>query len=199
VPSVYDLKPRFVALLTPLVAACGRAGVTPNALTVAALVLSAAAGAALLIAPARPAVLAGVAIALLVRMALNAMDGALARTTGLSSRLGEVLNEMGDVAADALIFLPLVRVAPGAWLAIVLLVLFASWSEMAGLLGRALGGARRYEGPMGKSDRALVVGIYLLAKAAGAPAGAWETGLFFALDVLVFFTTVRRLSKGLAA
>lgn len=197
-PTVYDLKPRFVALLSPLVAACARAGVTPNALTVAALVLSAAAGAVLWLFPARPSVLVFVALALLVRMALNAMDGALARATGASTKLGEVLNEMGDVAADALLYLPLVRVAPGAAIAIVLFVLLAAWSEMAGLLGRALGGSRRYEGPMGKSDRALVVGLFLLAAAFGAPAGAWETALFALLDLLLAVTILRRLAKGAA-
>ena len=37
--------------------------------------------------------------------------------------------------------------------------LAATLTEFCGVLGSALGGPRRYEGPMGKSDRALVIGI----------------------------------------
>lgn len=197
-PSIYDLKPRFVALLSPLVAGCARAGITPNAVTLAALVLSAAGGAALWLFPARPAVLVAVAVSLLVRMALNAVDGALAQSTGQSTRLGEALNEMGDVLADALLYLPLVRVAPAAALPVVLFVLFATWTEMAGLLARVLGGSRRYDGPLGKSDRALLVGLFLVAKALGAPAGSWEPALFGAADLLLVLTVARRLARSVA-
>jgi CDP-diacylglycerol--glycerol-3-phosphate 3-phosphatidyltransferase len=197
-PSVYDLKPRFVALLAPLVRRCALAGVTPNTLTVAALVLSAFAGAALWSFPGSPACLVAVALALLVRMALNAMDGALARTTGKSTKSGEVLNEMGDVAADALLYLPLVRLAPAAAIPIVLFAILAIFTEMAGLLGRIVGRGRRYDGPLGKSDRALLVGLFLIARAVGAPGGPWEIALFAAADLLLAFTVIRRLVKGIA-
>jgi len=109
-PSIYGLKPAFQNLLRPMVNGLARAGVTANQVTVAALLLSLAAGGAvawtrggrmLLVLPA----------VLFARMALNAMDGMLAREHGQKSALGAILNELGDVAADAGLYLPLAYVA----------------------------------------------------------------------------------------
>ena len=47
---------------------------------------------------------------LFVRMALNAVDGMLAREFGQKSRLGAYLNEISDVVSDAALY------APFAWL-----------------------------------------------------------------------------------
>lgn len=58
--SLYDLKPRFQALLRPLSRGLLGAGVTPNAVTLAALALSAAMGAALALWPASAWALAAV-------------------------------------------------------------------------------------------------------------------------------------------
>jgi len=43
-PSIYDLKPRFQGLLRPLIGRLARAGVTPNAVTLAAVAGSVAVG-----------------------------------------------------------------------------------------------------------------------------------------------------------
>lgn len=195
--SVYDLKPRFVALLTPLVDLCARRGVTPNGLTLLALVLSIAGGGVLWFFPAAPAALAGAGLVLLVRMALNAMDGALARRTGQSSRSGEVFNEMGDVVADAALYAPLLVVSTAFRLLLFAFVLLTGWSELAGVLPKVAGGARRYDGPLGKSDRALVVGVYFVALAAGVPHGMWENVLFGLATVLLGVTIANRLRRGL--
>lgn len=197
-PSLYDVKPAFVRLLTPLVDLCARRGVTPNALTLAALVLSLLGGGLLWAFPRERGVLAAVALVLLVRMALNAMDGSLARRTGQTTRLGEVLNEGGDVVADAGLYLPLLGVTAAPSLLVVLFVLLAGWTELAGLLPRLAGGERRYDGPLGKSDRALLVGLFLVAAAAGAPQGRWETWAFGAADALLALTCANRLRRGLA-
>jgi CDP-diacylglycerol--glycerol-3-phosphate 3-phosphatidyltransferase len=106
-------------------------------------------------------------------MALNAIDGMLAREHGQASRLGFFLNETGDVVSDAALYLPLMLVlAPAAPLlagaAMVAMVL----TEMAGVLGRAGGGSRRYDGPFGKSDRAAYFSILAVA-AAVVPLPAW--------------------------
>jgi len=87
---------------------------------------------------------------LLVRMALNAVDGMLARQFGQSSRLGVYLNELGDVISDVFLYLPFAHL-PGfrpfwVWSVVVLAVS----SEMAGALGVMAGSNRRYDGPMGK-------------------------------------------------
>lgn len=158
-PSIYDLKTRFQSLLRPLVAGLARAGVRPNHLTLGALAGSVAAGALVLLARERPTWLLVLPVWLLVRMALNALDGMLAREHDMVTRLGGVLNEMGDVLSDLALYLPLAAVRPEAAAAVVAFALGAVLTEMSGVLGQALGARRHYQGPMGKSDRAFLVGL----------------------------------------
>ena len=156
--TLYAIKPRFQALLRPLAGRLAAAGLTANQVTVAAAALSVAVGAFVFArAEARwPFLL--IPLWMLLRMALNAIDGMLAREHGQKSALGGYLNELADVVADAALFLPFAAIAPfGPW-SVGLVVLLASWSEMAGALGPMVGAARRYDGPMGKSDRALAFG-----------------------------------------
>ena len=51
-------------------------------------------------------------LVLFLRMALNAIDGMMAREFGQKSRLGAVLNELGDVLSDACLYLPFALLAP---------------------------------------------------------------------------------------
>ncbi|MEZ5828495.1 MAG: hypothetical protein R3D01_09045 [Hyphomicrobiales bacterium] len=78
--TIYDLKPKFQALLRPAAARLARAGVTANAVTVAALVLSVAQGAWLTLNPGAALPLLVLPVTLFVRMALNAIDGIMARS-----------------------------------------------------------------------------------------------------------------------
>src|SRR5262245_13351190 len=105
--SIYDLKPRFQALLRPLVAALVQAGVRPNHVTLAALVGSAAIGVAIARWHDEPRVFVLLPVWLFVRMALNALDGMMAREHALKTDLGAVLNEVGDVLSDLALYLPL--------------------------------------------------------------------------------------------
>jgi CDP-diacylglycerol--glycerol-3-phosphate 3-phosphatidyltransferase len=197
-PSVYELKPRFQALLRPGVRALARAGVTANQVTVAAAALSGAAGAAIAALPHRRWPLLLLPLALLLRMALNAVDGMLAREHGQASRLGALLNELGDVVSDAALYLPLVRrpeLFPPA--AVVAIVLLAALSELAGVLGQTIGASRRYDGPGGKSDRALVFGALGLALGLGAPGGLWLEILVWLLAAAVALTVVNRCRRAL--
>jgi CDP-diacylglycerol--glycerol-3-phosphate 3-phosphatidyltransferase len=196
--TLYDIKPAFVRLLSPLVELFARNGVTPNQLTGAALLLSVAGGAALWLAPQSRGVALAVAVLLLVRMALNAVDGALARKTGLSSRSGEVFNEVSDVVADAVLYVPLIRVTAAPAALPLSFALLAGWTELCGVAAKAAGGTRRYDGPLGKSDRALAVGAFLVARAAGAPAGNWEAWFFGALCLLSLWTCGNRLRRAFA-
>jgi CDP-diacylglycerol--glycerol-3-phosphate 3-phosphatidyltransferase len=196
--SVYDLKPRFQGLLRPLTRALARAGVTANAVTVAAAVLSLAVGAtvgatrgsrfAILLLPA----------ALFARMALNAIDGMLAREHGQASRLGALLNELGDVVSDTALYLPLALVPGFDGRLVVAVVLLAALTELAGVLGPTIGASRRYDGPMGKSDRAFVLGLLALLLGMGVRPGAWLLGVEVALVVLLLATVWRRAARALA-
>ena len=168
--SVYDLKPGFQKRLRPAVAWLVRAGVTPNQVTVAALALSAAGGAAIAAWPESRWPLVALPGVLLLRMALNAIDGMMAREHNKATPLGAILNEAGDVASDAVLYLPLALVpAFGAWL-VVAIVILSAVGELVGVTAATVGASRRYDGPMGKSDRAFWISILALV-AAWRPAG----------------------------
>jgi CDP-diacylglycerol--glycerol-3-phosphate 3-phosphatidyltransferase len=157
-PSVYDLKPRFQNLLRPVMGKIARAGITPNVVTLVAVAGSIAAGAAISQAASCPALLLVLPGWLLARMALNAIDGMMARELEMATPLGAVLNEVCDAISDLGLYLPLAFVDQRASFAVVAFSIGALLTEFCGVLGRALGATRRYDGPMGKSDRALIVG-----------------------------------------
>ena len=195
--SVYDLKPAFQGLLRPLVRGMAARGFTANQVTVSAFLLSLAAGGTLASLSLERWPLLLLAPVLLARMALNAVDGMLAREHGQKSTLGAFLNELGDVGSDAALYLPLARVPGFEPALVVAIVVLALASEMTGVLAAQLGASRRYDGPMGKSDRAFVFGALGLALGLGAPAGGWLTALLALVAVLLLFTIVRRVRRGL--
>jgi CDP-diacylglycerol---glycerol-3-phosphate 3-phosphatidyltransferase len=196
--SIYDIKPAFQNLLRPLTRTLANAGVTANQVTLAAAVLSAAVGAGIVWQPAARWPLLVLPGFLFVRMALNAIDGMLAREHGMKSRLGAVLNEIGDVVADTTLYLPLALV-PGfsLWLVVVITIL-AIISEMTGVVAVQIGATRRYEGPMGKSDRAFVFGLLALLLGLGVSVGAWLWWTQAAMIVLLVLTILNRARRALA-
>ena len=157
--SVYDLKPRFQALLRPITAALAKVGVTANHVTAFAMILSVAYGAAMYVTGAVSWTLIGLPFFLFIRMALNAIDGMLAREFGHKSDAGFYLNELSDVVSDAALYLPFVVIAGLSPVLVVLAVMIATLTELAGVLALAVGSARRYDGPFGKSDRAAAYGL----------------------------------------
>jgi CDP-diacylglycerol--glycerol-3-phosphate 3-phosphatidyltransferase len=196
--SVYDLKPKFQALLRPFCRALARAGVTANQVTVAGILVSAAAGLAVLWRPESRWPLLVFPAALLLRMALNAIDGMLAREHGMKSPLGAILNEVGDVVSDAVLYLPL-AVVPGIapWLLVPVVVLAAT-AEMTGVVAVQIGGERRYDGPMGKSDRALAFGLITTMLGIGVAPGLWLDGMLAVVLALSVATVVNRARKAVS-
>lgn len=196
--SVYQLKSRFQNLLRPQVIRLHERGVTANQVTLAACGIS-------LLVALTVALLAGhawvfllIPLWMFLRMALNAMDGMLAREFGQQSRLGAYLNELTDVIADSALYLPfalLPGVTPGL---VVLVVLLAVISEYAGVLGLMVGASRRYDGPMGKSDRALCFGVSGAGVASGLLPLGWLDALLVLLALLLVLTIVNRVRQGLA-
>ena len=194
--SVYDLKPKFQNLLRPVVKALATHGVTANQVTIAAMLLSFVVGASIYLFPSQLTLLL-VPAALFLRMALNAVDGMLAREFNMQSSLGAILNELGDVFSDIALYLPLVIIAGVNSVLIVLIVLLAVISEMTGVIAIQIGATRRYDGPMGKSDRALVFGAITLLLGIGVTPGVWlDISLAVVLTLLVF-TIVNRANKAL--
>ncbi len=197
-PSIYDLKPAFQNLLRPAVRALAGAGVTANQVTLAAMALSFVTGAVIAWQPAQTGLLLLLPLVMFLRMALNAVDGMLAREYNQKSRLGAVLNELCDVLSDAALYLPLALMAGFDPVLIVVIVLLATVSEMTGVLMQTLGASRRYDGPMGKSDRAFIFGALGLAVGVGVPTGLWLTGVLAVVALLLVFTIVNRAQRGLS-
>jgi CDP-diacylglycerol---glycerol-3-phosphate 3-phosphatidyltransferase len=197
-PSVYQLKPAFQGLLRPFVGRLARSGVTANQVTVAALVLSLATGVAIAWRANDRRVLLLLPIVLFIRMALNAMDGMLAREHNQKSALGAILNELGDVISDAALYLPLALVPSFLPWLIVGIVFFAILSEMTGVLATQIGASRRYDGPMGKSDRAFVFGLLGLLLGFGAPLQPILPYLLILVLTLLVVTVFNRVRRALA-
>ncbi len=194
--SIYGLKPAFQNLLRPIVRALARGGVTANQVTLFALALSLATGAA--IAWWRtPRVLLLLPAVLLLRMALNAMDGMLAREHNQKTPLGAILNELGDVIADAGLYAPLALVLDFAPWLVFLVVLLAILSEMTGVIAVQIGASRRYDGPMGKSDRAFLFGLMGLLLGLHIPIARWIPYVLAAMAILIVLTIVNRARNAL--
>lgn len=196
--SIYDLKPRFQNLLRPAVRKLHARGITANQVTLFACAASVALGMLLTAFAAKSWLFILLPLWMFVRMALNAMDGMLAREFGQQSRLGGYLNEITDVVADAALYLPFAFVAPFSPLAVGIFIFLATLSEMCGVLGQVHGNGRRYDGPLGKSDRAFAIGALALAYALFAPLPAWFAVVMWILVALVAATCWQRVRKGLA-
>ena len=197
--SIYALKPRFQQLLRPAVRALHRRGISANQVTLAACVVSLLLGLLLCALADSPRWFWLLPLWFFLRMALNAVDGMLAREFGQQSALGGYLNEITDEAADAALYLPYAFVAPFGGLQIGLLIFLAAMSEFCGVLGQVHGNGRRYDGPMGKSDRAFVFGALALWYAlAGSLPGGLDAVMWLLIAALLW-TCWRRVANGLKA
>ncbi len=194
--SLYDLKPRFQAVLRPRVRTLANAGVTANAVTLAALAASVLLGGWLYADP-EPRHFLLLPLWMLLRMALNAIDGMLAREHSQKTALGAYLNELSDVVSDAALYLPFVKVAPFSWPSIAAVIFLSALSEMAGIMGQVAGSGRRYDGPMGKSDRAFVFGgLGLWLGVAGGLPG-WAFWLAAIVAAAIVLNIVNRIRSGI--
>lgn len=196
--SIYSLKPRFQNLLRPLVKRMAACGITANQVTLAAALVSVLI--ALLVAwqAAQVWLFALIPVWMLLRMALNAVDGMLAREFGQQSALGAYLNELSDVVADSALYLPFALLSGVSVLLVFVLVLMAALVEYAGVLGLMIGASRRYDGPMGKSDRAAVFGVMGAGVATGLLNSTWLNLILGVTLLLLIYTLYNRVKRGLA-
>lgn len=169
-------------------------GVTANQVTLTAAILSFATGAAVAHFLNRQ-VLFLLPVALFLRMALNAIDGMLAREHNQKTALGAILNELGDVFSDSALYLPLGLLPEFSdkWMTVI--VLLAVITEMTGVVSTQIGASRRYDGPMGKSDRAFVFGTLALLLALKLPIVALVRPVEILVAILLVWTIVNR-AKG---
>ena len=163
--SLYDIKPWFVRRLRGFEDLLVARRVSPDTLTYTAVGVSVAAGGFIAAGGLldRPLLWLAVAPLVLARLALNALDGSVARRTRSTRPFGAALNEIGDCVSDAATVGATAFVA-GPALALGTLASCYLASSM-GVLSLALTGRRDSGGPAGKADRAALLAL-------GATAGA---------------------------
>ena len=194
--STYTIKPKFQQLLKPVLEWLFKIGITANTITWCAILLSAATGLAIWLHPFGLMLLI-LPIALLIRMALNALDGMMARTYQMQSKKGEILNELGDVISDFLMFFPLLKLFSVQLYILIAFLFMSLMNEYAGILGKAVAGNRRYEGPMGKSDRAFVIGVLSLIYYFTNSLANYIDYSFLLLILLLIISTYSRIKNTL--
>ncbi|MDX3765959.1 MULTISPECIES: CDP-alcohol phosphatidyltransferase family protein [unclassified Streptomyces] len=182
--GLYALKPWYADRLSGVRATLVHREVSPDTLTAAGVASAAGAAAALAWLPTGLAALP-VAVLLAARLAFANLDGALARETGRTTRRGAVLNELGDRAADLLMLAGFLTLAP-LWLvaAAGLAATLPSWVSLA---GAAAGAPRRNGGPVGKTERCLLVVV--------AAASGWVVPVLAAIAVGSLLTAAVRLVR----
>jgi phosphatidylglycerophosphate synthase len=168
----YRSKRALVARLDGVVGRLAAAGVSPDLVTVFAIPVAVIGGLCLLVSPTVPLALLLVPLAAGVRLAINLVDGALARATDRSHPRGELLNEVSDRLADIALLGP-VAFLPGAQRETVLLGLTgAVLASFVGVASRAAGGARLYSGILSKPGRMALLAVFAIAALALGPP-AW--------------------------
>jgi CDP-diacylglycerol--glycerol-3-phosphate 3-phosphatidyltransferase len=164
--NLYAIKPWFVRRLRGVEDYLVRRSVTPTGLTRAAVVVSVAVGLVIALGGMlrMPSLWLAVPPLVLVRLALNALDGSVARRTGRARPWGTAENEIGDRLSDAVaVGGTAFVIEPGLAMGAVAAGFLAS---SCGVLSLALTGARDCGGPFGKADRAAML-------AAGAATAAF--------------------------
>ncbi|PHM60119.1 CDP-alcohol phosphatidyltransferase family protein [Xenorhabdus ishibashii] len=194
--TIYNLKPFFQNLLRPLVVSLQKYGVTANQVTLSAMFLSITVGLLLSLFPSTSFYWL-LPIFLFIRMALNAVDGMLAREYHQKSHLGAIYNELGDVISDVALYLPFCFLPNINNVSLLVILFLAILTEFIGVLALMIGASRRYDGPMGKSDRAFIFGAYGLIIAFFPSTLSWSHYLFLIVIILLLITCYQRVVKAL--
>ena len=196
-PSLYDLKSAFQELLRPPTGFLARAGVTPNQVATATMVLSFAVGCAVVWWHQTRWVLLLIPLALLVRMALDAVADMLAREHHMTSNLGTMVKELGDVLSDTALYLPFAAIPGVSGMLVVPVVVLSLVSELTGVLAVQIGAPRRHDGPMRRNDRAVVFGLLATMLGLGAHPGRWLNAVLVFVLALLVLTIVNRAQQAL--
>ncbi len=195
--SVYKLKPKFQQLLMPILTFLHRRKITANQITIGSVVLSLLIAVMFWYADRMPILFLALPIGLFMRMAFNALDGMMARLFNQMSKKGEVLNEVGDLLSDVVIFFPLLKFHSESLYLVVGFIVLSVINEFCGLIGKVVANDRRYDGPMGKSDRALLLGLYGILSLLHISITAISVYLFAVLCLLLVLSSITRLRKAL--
>jgi len=196
-PSIYDIKPKFQNLLRPVVKKMAKVGITANQVTVTTFLFSFLVGGLIVLFHHNEKILFIVPITMFVRMALNAIDGMLAKEFNMKTPLGAILNELGDVFSDIALYLPFALIRGVNSVAIVFIVLLATISEMTGVIAIQIGAERKYNGPMGKSDRAFIFSVIAISLGLGLFNEITYTIILGIIIILLLLTITNRVKSAL--
>lgn len=194
--TLYQIKPAFQRLLRPLMFWLHKHSITPNHITFSAIALSFITGGILAFFH-EPRGFVLLPIVLFVRMALNALDGMLARECNQKTVLGAILNETGDVLSDIALYIPFMLLPDSNTILVLCMLLCALMTEFSGILAQTFTGIRSYTGPLGKSDRALVFGAWGLALAYWPSLVQWNNALWGVATLLLLWTVTNRCRSAL--
>jgi CDP-diacylglycerol---glycerol-3-phosphate 3-phosphatidyltransferase len=155
--GLYSFKSWYARRLAPARRRLVTADVPPAAITLTGIGFGAGAGGALALMRPGPAAGAAVAALLAARLACANLDGGVARDGGRATPFGSVLNEVGDRAAEFAALAGCLALAPaGLVLAAALAATLPSWVALA---GAAAGLGRIQGGPVGKTERCLLLAL----------------------------------------
>jgi phosphatidylglycerophosphate synthase len=173
------LKSRNTKWAASVAGGLARAGVRPNAISLAGTAFAAAAGVCLWFAGEMPldwrwsALLVVAVGGMQSRLLCNLFDGMVAIEGGFKTSAGEIFNELPDRFSDAFIFIGAAYSAPVCsctrelgWTAAVLAMITAYTRA----LGASMGAGQQFIGPMAKQQRMAVMTAACLL---GALAPVW--------------------------
>lgn len=193
--GLYSFKSWYADRLAPIRRGLVANNVAPSAITMAGIAFGGGAGAVL--ALLRPGPVAGAAVAALLaaRLGCANLDGGVARDGDRATPFGSVLNEVGDRAGELAALAGCLAFAPPALvLAAALAATLPSWVALA---GSAAGLGRIQGGPVGKTERCLLL---VLIAAFGLPVVfLWMLAAGSALTALVRLGRLALLSRPGAA
>jgi len=151
------LRPLADRLLDPFVAGAARVGLTPNAISVLAFLLAAAAGGCFAVAEGEPLLYLVGAVLVFLNGWLDLLDGALARELAVDSRAGDLLDHVLDRYADIVIIVGLAS-GIGEWPLGIAAVTGVLMTSYLGTQAQAVNLDRVYGGLLGRADRLALVG-----------------------------------------
>lgn len=158
--GIYAIKPWWQSRLAGIESVLVKHHVHPDTITFAGVVCATLLGAVLFASGHWPLLALAVPPLAIGRLAANALDGLVARHTGLAHPRGELFNECCDRISDSLIFIGLAFtfqvIASLAWAALVLALL----SSYVGITAKATGGKRQFGGLLAKADRMIFLALF---------------------------------------
>lgn len=191
--SIYFIKPKFQRAIKPIKEMCIKYHISPDLLNVAAVVVAVLIGYLLFTSRTHPLSLIIIPLLVFIRLTFNALDGMVARDTGVTSAIGEVHNEVLDRVSDIIIILALGW--SGQCNAMLTAIASSTMllSSYIGIVSKAVGGPRIYKGIMCKPDRMIIIGLMALVGVWIHTSVVWNTGLLIIL-VGTVITCIQRYS-----